>query len=119
MSNKTLVTQFSYLIAGTFFILSALAVHAKASPLIVSGLVLLSAWGITHYFYILKNQEQGCHLLTGLFLIFSILFTCLTGGFYSPGLLILFFMPVLTCLFSDKKKCIRVIQAADNRKMIC
>ncbi len=103
MPNKTLVTQFSYLISGTFFILTALAVHANASPLIVSGLVLLFAWGIAHFFFILKNQEIGCHLLVGLFLIFSILFTCLTGGFYSPGLLSIFFMPVLTSLFSDKK----------------
>lgn len=104
MSNKRLLIQFSYLVSGTIFILTALAVFANAGPLVIPGFFLLGAWGINHYFVILKNRlESGCHILTSLFLIFSILFACLTGGFYSPGILIVFFIPVLTGLFSEQK----------------
>jgi signal transduction histidine kinase/DNA-binding response OmpR family regulator/HPt (histidine-containing phosphotransfer) domain-containing protein len=103
MSNKTLLTQFSYLISGTFFVITGLAVHAKASLLVATGACLLFVWGINHYVLIPKNRLYADHILAALFLIFSILFVCLTGGFYSPGLLLLFFMPVLTSLFSGKK----------------
>ena len=103
MSNKTLLTQFSYLISGTLFVLTGLAVYAKASLLVICGGCLLFVWGINHYGLILKDRlEYAGHILISLFFIFSILFVCLTGGFYSPGLLILFFMPVLTILFSGK-----------------
>ena len=104
MSNKTLLTQFSYLISGTVFVLTGLAVHAKAGILVATGACLLFVWALNHYGLILKNRlEYAGHILTTLFLIFSILFVCLTGGFYSPGLWILFFMPVLTSLFAEKK----------------
>lgn len=104
MSNKRLLIQFSYLVSGTVFVLTALSVFANASPLVIPGFFLLVVWGINHFFVILKNRlEPGCHILASLFLIFSILFACLTGGFYSPGILILFFIPVLTSLFSDHK----------------
>ncbi len=104
MSNKRLLIQFSYLVSGTVFVLTALSVFVNASPLVIPGFFLLVVWGINHFFVILKNRlEFGCHILTSLFLIFSILFACLTGGFYSPGILILFFIPVLTSLFFDHK----------------
>jgi two-component system sensor histidine kinase/response regulator len=104
MPNKTLLTQFSYLVSGTLFVLTGLAVHANANLLAASGVCLLFVWGINHFALILKDRlVYSGHILVALFLIFSILFVCLTGGFYSPGLLILFFMPVLTSLFPEKK----------------
>jgi two-component system sensor histidine kinase/response regulator len=104
MPNKTLLIQFSYLVSGTIFVLTGLAVHAKASLLSTSGICLLFVWGINHFALIRKDRlAYPGHILVALFLIFSILFACLTGGFYSPGLLLLFFMPVLTSLFSEKK----------------
>ncbi|MBU3952904.1 MAG: response regulator [Proteobacteria bacterium] len=104
MYNKTALIQFSYLVLGIVFLLTGLAALSKATPLVISGLLVLSAWGFNHYFMILKGRLEGaCHILTLLFLIFSVLFVCLTGGFYSPGFFILFFMPVLASLFPDKK----------------
>ncbi|MBU0972716.1 MAG: response regulator [Proteobacteria bacterium] len=104
MYNKTALIQFSYLVSGIIALLTGLAALSKATPLVISGLLVLSAWGINHYFMILKDRlEAACHLLTLLFLIFSVVFACLTGGFYSPGFFILFFMPVLASLFPDKK----------------
>jgi signal transduction histidine kinase/DNA-binding response OmpR family regulator/HPt (histidine-containing phosphotransfer) domain-containing protein len=104
MPNKTLLLQFSYLVSGVIFVLTGLAVHAKASLLSASGVCLLFVWGINHFALIRKDRlAYSGHILVALFLIFSILFVCLTGGFYSPGLLLLFFIPVLTSLFSEKK----------------
>jgi len=104
MSNKILLTRFSCLISGAVFFLTALAVYAKAVPLMVSGLFVLTAVGINYYFLIRKNYiKYPSHILASLFLVFSTLFSCMTGGFFSPGILIIFFMPVLTSLFSEKK----------------
>ncbi|MCP3944593.1 MAG: response regulator [Desulfobacteraceae bacterium] len=84
--------------------MTALAGYAKAIPLVNFGVLILFACWINHRFVILKSHlGYARHILVSLFLIFSILFSCLTGGFYSPGILILFLMPVLTSLFSEKK----------------
>ncbi len=104
MPNKIHLRRMSYLISGIVFLLTGLGIYANANLLVVSGGAVLILWGINHYFMILQNrQKQGCHILVSLFLIFAILFSCFTGGLYSPGLLILFFMPVLTSLFPGKK----------------
>jgi two-component system sensor histidine kinase/response regulator len=104
MSNKICLTQFSYLIFGTILALTCLAALAKAEQLVVVCILIMAGWGINHYFLILKNRlEYAGHFLTGLFFVFSVLFACMTGGFYSPGLLILFFTPVLTYLLPKKR----------------
>jgi two-component system sensor histidine kinase/response regulator len=104
MYNSKHISQFSYLILVNVFLLTGLAVYARATSLVVSGLAILGAGGLNHFFMIRKNNlELACQLLNLMFFIYVILFSCMTGGFYSPGLLIVFFIPILTNLLPNKK----------------
>jgi len=104
MYNSTHVSRFSYLILSIIFFLTGIALYARATYLIFFGLVILGAGGLTHFLLIRKNRlELACQLLNFIFLLYVIVFSCMTGGFYSPGLLIVFFIPVMTSLLVDKK----------------
>ena len=118
MADNTMITRFTLAVSAGLLSLTLMSLGSGAMPLAVPGaFVLLSLWAAylliykphaqdPHYH---KNREERkarqiyVHVMTSLCLIYGIWFGCLTGGGYSPGMLLLFFVPVSGVLTRSKK----------------
>ncbi len=103
MNTKQFFSLFSILISCTAILLAGLGLYAKAYNAVLPGFFLLFGLGFTYYTAIRKsNFKRVAHLLSILFLIFATWTACLTGGFFSPGLWLVFFVPVVSALCREK-----------------
>ncbi len=103
MTDKQLYTRLSLVMSGTVIVLTGLALYAKATALILPGVAVVA--GIWSAYFILGEKGKAgiwAQVLTLLFLGYATWFSFLTGGFYSPGLLLLFFTPVAAGFSSNK-----------------
>ncbi|MCG8632848.1 MAG: response regulator [Desulfobacterales bacterium] len=102
MTDRQLYTRLSFVMTGTVTVLTGLALYVKALPLILPGVAALAGiWASS--LYLRERSMTWARVLTLVYLGYATWFACLTGGFYSPGLLLLFFTPVIAGFNSDRK----------------
>ncbi|WDP93075.1 MAG: response regulator [Desulfobacter sp.] len=104
MINTRLHTLLSLIMTGAMVLLSALALFNGAWPLLVPGAAGICALWSACFF--LGNNENPIPLVRGLifiFLAYALWFAGLTGGFYSPGLVLLFIVPLACALNPDPR----------------
>ncbi|HCY85077.1 MAG TPA: hypothetical protein DHV36_08080 [Desulfobacteraceae bacterium] len=107
MTDSRLYTQISVALTGTAVLLSGLGLYARATPVVLPGITfILGIWSI--YFFLTsrsrpKDRERvWMASLTFLFIGYAFWFACLTGGFFSPGILLVFAAPVLAATCQKK-----------------
>lgn len=104
MNTKQFFSLFSILISCVATLLTGLALFAKAYGAMLPGLFFLCGLGITYVMAVRKsNYKMAAHMLTILFLIYATWTACLTGGFFSPGLWLILFIPVVSALCQRKR----------------
>ena len=100
MAEKQLHTQLLLLTTGIILSLTVLAVYANAMALVLPGAFFLClAWST----YLLFGKQKETFTITErtlplVFLGYAVWFGCLTGGIFSPGILLLFLVPVIGIL---------------------
>ncbi|PIE61186.1 MAG: hypothetical protein CSA29_04645 [Desulfobacterales bacterium] len=104
MIPKRLHIQLSFLMTGMMALLTGLAVYANAWPLVVPGMAgICLVWSMN---LLMENANAATMRYRSLIVIFfgySLWFIQLTGGFYSPGVGLLFLIPSATALYPDKR----------------
>ncbi len=103
MTNTRLHLHLSLLVTGTMAILTGLAAYANAWPLIMPGVAGICTVWSANALMGNGNATLRYRTLIVIFLGYSLWFVHLTGGFYSPGVGVLFLIPPAAALYPDKK----------------
>ena len=101
MTDKKIITRFTLLVSANVLCLTGLGIALGALTMAVPAVFVLCAlWAA----YLLgdKEKERYVHGMVCLVLVYAIWLCSLTGGFYSPGLILLFFVPVTAVLTRNK-----------------
>jgi len=103
MNEPKLSTRLSFILTMTMVSLTGLALYADTLTLVVPGIAGLSAiWSA--WFLLGTRKESGLHIriIVLTFWGYAAWFAQLTGGFYSPGLLLIFFVPLAGIVNQDR-----------------
>ena len=107
MTDTLFYTRLSVGLTASAVLLSGLGLYAAAAVLILPGITfILSLWAV--YFFITsrsQKKERNRMWILGITLLFSgyaFWFVCLTGGFFSPGLLLVFAIPLIGWAGQDR-----------------
>ena len=85
-------------------LLSALAFYAGATILALSGIAMICAMWSARYLNIFREYPGISSMgLILLYTVYAAWFSLLSGGFYSPGILLVFLIPLTGALTSDRK----------------
>jgi len=88
--------------SGTIVFLTSISLYAGVLALIVPGVAGLCAIWSTCFLLGTEKQAAILRTLIFIFLGYAAWFTLLTGGFYSPGILLIFFIPLAGALKPDR-----------------
>jgi len=101
MAKEKIITGFTLLVSASVLALTILGMAAGTPVVAVPGLfTVCTLWAAV--LLLPKGGKASVHVLVSLVLVYAIWFCCLTGGFYSPGLMLLFFVPVPAILTRSK-----------------
>ncbi len=101
MTDKDIITRFTLLVSACILSLTGLGIAAKAAILAVpAAFVLCALWAA--FLLCGRAKDAFVHVMVSLLLIYTIWFGCLSGGFYSPGMILLLLVPAAAVLTRNK-----------------
>ena len=103
MSNISNIKAFSLFFSGLITLQSILFIKIGAVSLLALSCFVFLLTIINVYFLKKENTSLPGHILNASFLFYLACLCYKTGGFFSISMILLFFVPLFTTVFSDKK----------------